>query len=101
MDSLFIQSFSKRIVKWSTRNFIGFPLIVIFSIIFVVSFVIYPEIGEKILYGKHPPKQEKPEYLTYSEIILSGKYSCMESASIEAKGVLPKFIQEFNNCINQ
>ena len=88
-------------MKWSTRNVIGYPLIGIFSVIFVVSFVIYPDIGEKILYGKHPPKQEKLEQLTYSEIILSGEYSCMESASIDAKGKLPKFIQEFNNCINQ
>ncbi|MEJ2271266.1 MAG: hypothetical protein P8X91_02015 [Candidatus Bathyarchaeota archaeon] len=88
-------------MKWSTRYVIGIPLISLFSIIFVVSFVIYPDIGEKILYGKHPPKQEKLEQLTYSEIILSGKYGCMESASIEAKGRLPKFIQEFNNCINQ
>jgi hypothetical protein len=88
-------------VKWPTRNVIGYPLIGIFSVIFVVSFVIYPDIGEKILYGKHPPKQEKLEQLTYSEIILSGEYSCMESASIDAKGKLPKFIQEFNNCINQ
>ncbi|MGD8707537.1 MAG: hypothetical protein PVI88_02505 [Nitrosopumilaceae archaeon] len=88
-------------MKWSTRYTIGIPLIAFFSIIFIVSFVIYPDIGEKILYGKHPPKQEKLEQLTYSEIILSGEYSCMESASIEAKGVLPKFIQEFNNCINQ
>ena len=88
-------------MKWSTRNLIGIPLIVLFSIIFVISFVIYPDIGEKILYGKHPPTKEKQEQLTYSEIILSGKYECMESSSIEAKGNLPKFIQEFNNCISR
>jgi hypothetical protein len=87
-------------VKGSTRNMIGIPLIILFSIIIVVSFVIYPNIGEKILYGKHPPEKEKSVQMTYSEIILSGKYNCMESASIEAKGSLPKFIKEFNDCSN-
>jgi hypothetical protein len=86
-------------VKLSTTNIIVIPLIIFFSIIFVVSFVIYPDIGEKILYGKHPPQKENLKQLTYSEIILSGEYDCMESSSIAAKGSLPNFVREFNECI--
>ena len=74
-------------------------MVVFFSIIFVISFVVYPEIGEKILYGKNPP-EKKSDPLDYSEIVLSRNYNCMESASIEAKGNLPKFVQEFNRCNN-
>lgn len=68
-----------------------------FSILFTVSFVIYPEVGEKILYGKHPPGKDSKN-LEYSEIILSGNYDCIESASLKAHGDLPKFVKEFNNC---
>ena len=76
---------------------VGIPMIMLFSIFLALSFVIYPEIGEKILYGKHPP-EEKAKPLEYSEIILSKNYNCMESASIKAKGELPKFVKEFNYC---
>lgn len=76
----------------------GISLIVFFSIIFVIAFVIYPDIGEKILYGKHPPEKEEGVVLGYSEIILSKNYGCMETASAEAKGDLSKFVKEFNNC---
>ena len=69
----------------------------LFSIIFIISFVINPDIGEKILYGKHPPGKES-RHLEYSEIITSGNYECMESASIKARGDLPKFVKEFNSC---
>ena len=70
-----------------------------FSIILVVSFGIYPDIGEKILYGKHPPG-EKSVPLEYSEIIASKNYHCIESASLKANGNLPKFVKEFNDCID-
>ena len=53
--------------------------------------------GEKILYGKHPPGKNS-EILQYSDIILSKDYECMEEASLKAKGVLPRFIEEFNRC---
>ena len=53
--------------------------------------------GEKILYGKHPPEKDS-EILQYSEIILSDDYECIESASLKAKGDLPKFEKEFNKC---
>lgn len=84
-------------MKWSTRNTVGIPMIMLFSIFLAISFVIYPEIGEKILYGKHPPEaNSKP--LEYSDIILSENYDCMESSSIIAKGELSKFVKEFNDC---
>lgn len=70
---------------------------IIFSIFFVVSFVIYPDVGEKILYGKHPPEKKSVD-LEYSEIIVSGKYDCMESASLEGNGDLAKFVKKFNEC---
>lgn len=54
-------------------------VIIFFAINFVLAFIIYPEIGEKILYGKHPP-ETKAKPLEYSEIILSGNYQCLESA---------------------
>lgn len=69
----------------------------VFAFIYVTSFIIFPEIGEKILYGKHPP-EEKYKQLEYSQIITSGNYNCMETASIKAQGDLPKFIKEFNKC---
>ena len=40
--------------------------------------------------------EKNSELLEYSEIILSGNYYCMESASIKADGDLPKFVKEFN-----
>ena len=43
---------------------------------------------------QQPEKNSEP--LEYSEIILSGNYNCMESASIKADGDLPKFVKEFN-----
>jgi hypothetical protein len=84
-------------MKWTTRNNIGIPIIMLFLIFLALSFVIYPEIGEKILYGKHPP-EENSRSLEYSDIILSKNYDCMESASLKAKGELPKFVKEFNEC---
>ena len=63
----------------------------------VIVFVLYPDIGEKILYGKHPPDKKKI-FLEYSEIIVSGKYDCMESSSKLAKGNFEKFVREFNDC---
>ena len=63
----------------------------------MLSFIIYPDIGEKILYGKHPPGK-KSEPLEYSKIITSGNYNCMESASIKARGDLSRFVKEFNEC---
>ena len=63
----------------------------------IIVFVLYPDIGEKILYGKHPPDKKKI-LLEYSEIIMSGKYGCMESASKSAKGNFEKFVREFNDC---
>jgi len=81
------------------KNIVAIILFALFSIFFIVSFVIYPDVGEQILYGKHPP-QKKIEQLTYSQIILSGNYNCMESASLKANGDLPKFVKEFNECNN-
>lgn len=86
-----------KIMKLSSNKIIAITLIVLFTAIFVISFVIYPDIGEKILYGKHPP-EEKSNPLEYSQIITSKNYNCMESASIKAQGDLPKFIKEFNDC---
>ena len=72
-------------------------LILVFSINFSFAFLIYPEIGEKILYGKHPPGKPNDD-LEYSEIILTGDYDCMEIASKKANGSLPEFVKEFNKC---
>ena len=84
-------------MKSSPKIISVISIFIIFSIFIVVSFVAYPEVGEKILYGKHPP-EKKLEYLEYSQIILSGNYECMESASLKANGELPKFVKEFNEC---
>ena len=81
------------------KNVIVIILFALFSIFFIASFVVYPDVGEKILYGKHPP-QKKTEQLEYSQIILSGNYDCMETASLKAKGDLPRFVKEFNDCNN-
>lgn len=71
----------------------------VFALIYGLFFLVYPEIGEKMLYGKHPPGKD-PEFLNYSDIILSENYECMESSSIKAKGDLQKFVKEFNECNN-
>lgn len=86
-------------MKGSTTKVILLVLIVVFASIYGISFLAYPEIGEKILYGKHPPGKDS-EILQYSDIILSENYECMESASFKAKGDLPKFVKEFNECNN-
>ena len=84
-------------MKLTARRAGGIFTIVFFSIIFVVAFVAYPDLGEKILYGKHPPGK-KAVYLEYSQIISSGDYKCMESASSRSNGDLPKFVKQFNEC---
>ena len=84
-------------MKITAKPIAGISLVVLFSIFFVLSFVIFPETGEKILYGKHPPNK-KSESLEYSQIITSGNYKCMESASLRANGDLPTFVIEFNKC---
>lgn len=84
-------------MKTTAKQIAGISTIVLFSIFFVLSFIVFPETGEKILYGKHPPNK-KSEVLEYSQIITSGNYQCMESASIRANGDLPTFVKEFNKC---
>ena len=79
------------------NGIIGITMGVIFLTAFLISFILYPEIGEKILYGKHPPTKIE-ERLTYSEIITSGNYKCIESATDKAHGDLEKFVDEFNDC---
>lgn len=86
-------------MKGSPKKVIFVGLIVIFGIGYLVAFVGYPDVGEKILYGKHPPGA-KSESLEYSQIIVSENYECMESSSLKAKGDLPKFVKEFNECNN-
>lgn len=90
------------------------------TILSIVSFVVYPDIGEKILYGKHPPMKNlehsettvpiyiednetitSKEYFGYSEIITSGNDKCIEYASGKADGDLNKFVDEFNYCNSQ
>ena len=83
----------------SFKKMIVIILIFIFSgFVFFVSYV-NPELGERILYGKKG--LEKKQYLEYSEIIISGNYDCMESASNVADGNLPLFVKEFNKCNNK
>ena len=81
----------------SVQKITGLGIILFFSAILFYSFVISPETGEKILYGKHPPGKSVKN-LEYSEIILSGNYVCMESASLKTNGNLPNFVKEFNKC---
>ena len=78
---------------------IAVGVILIFTIFIVITAFVYPETGERIIYGKKG--LEKKQYLEYSEIILSGNYACMESASNIADGDLPKFVKEFNECNNK
>ncbi|ABX12376.1 hypothetical protein [Nitrosopumilus maritimus] len=84
-------------MKATAKQIAGISMVILFSIFFVLSFVIFPETGEKILYGKHPPNK-KSEPLEYSQIITSGNYQCMESASLKTNGDLPNFVTEFNKC---
>jgi hypothetical protein len=86
-------------MKITLNQIVSVSVIITFTIIFVISFIIYPDIGAKILYGKHPPENEY-KHLEYSQIITSGNYKCMESASNNAQGNLKKFIDEFNKCNN-
>ncbi len=88
-----------------------------FLILLVVSFAVYPDIGEKILYGKHPPVKNlesetiidvenketiTPEgHLGYSEIMTSGNDKCIEYANSKSDGDLNKFVDEFNYCNSQ
>ena len=81
----------------SVEKITGLGVIIFFSILLFFAFAVFPDIGEKILYGKHPPGKQVTN-LDYSEIVLSENYSCMESASEIAKGDLPKFVEEFNKC---
>lgn len=84
-------------MKRTTNNTVGLGITIFFAIIFVVSFIVFPETGEKILYGKHPP-EGRTEQLTYSQIIKSENYKCLETASYKAQGDLSKFVNEFNDC---
>ena len=84
-------------MKSTAKQIAGISIAILFSIFFVLSFVIFPETGEKILYGKHSPNK-KSEPLEYSQIVTSGNYQCMESASLKANGDLPSFVTEFNKC---
>ena len=86
-------------MKGATKKTILFSIIVVFALFYLISFLAYPEIGEKVLYGKHPPGKNA-EILEYSEIILSENYECLESSSFKAKGDLSKFVKEFNDCNN-
>ena len=78
------------------KKIIVFALVLIISTLIVITTVVYPETGERILYGKKG--LEKKQHLEYSDIILSGNYDCMESASILADGNLPRFVEKFNEC---
>lgn len=81
----------------SVQKITVLSIILFFSVTLFSSFAIFPDVGEKILYGKNPPGKSTTN-LEYSEIILSGNYSCMEFASQKADGDLPKFVEEFNKC---
>ena len=87
----------KQTKKLSLNKIIGLGILIFFSTTLFYSFVISPDVGEKILYGKNPPGKITT-HLTYSEIIISGDYKCMESASLIAHGNLPRFVEEFNLC---
>ena len=81
----------------SINKMVGLGIIIFLSVTLFYSFVISPDVGEKILYGKNPPGKVLVN-LEYSEIIVSGDYSCMESASQKGDGNLKKFVEEFNLC---
>ena len=107
-------------MKLTLGKMISLSIGIIFSILMAVSFVMYPDIGEKILYGKHPPVKNlehnettipidaenkettiPKESLGYSEIMTSGNYKCIEYASDKSDGDLNKFVDEFNYCNSQ
>ena len=85
-------------MKVTINKIVGIIVAIIFSVIFITSFIIYPEVGEKILYGKHPLGKEKVETLTYTEIINSKNFRCMELASLKANGELSEFLKKFKDC---
>ena len=88
---------TKQTKKMSLNKMLILGILIFFSVTLFYSFVISPETGEKILYGKNPPGKVT-SHMEYSEIILSGDYQCLESASQSAHGDLPKFVEEFNLC---
>ena len=92
-----VHRFAPASRNMSVQKITGLGIILFFSAILFYSFVISPETGEKILYGKHPPGKSVTN-LEYSEIILSSNYVCMESASLKTNGNLPNFVKEFNKC---
>ncbi|NND85833.1 MAG: hypothetical protein HKM23_00590 [Nitrosopumilus sp.] len=96
MSKIKFQS-KKQTKKISLEKKTVLAIIIFFSAIVFYSSVISPETGEKILYGKNPPGKSSID-IEYSEIILSGNYECMESASSKANGNLPTFVEEFNKC---
>jgi len=96
MNDTIFQS-ARKTGKTSIQKMTVLAIIMFFSAIVFYSSVISPETGEKILYGKNPPGKSTTN-LEYSEIILSGNYVCIESASSKANGNLPNFVKEFNKC---
>ena len=108
-------------MKLSLGKMIYLPIGVAFSILLIVSFVVYPDMGEKILYGKHPPVKNlehsetitptadvenketitPEEHLGYSEIMISGNDKCIEYANGKSDGDLNQFVDEFNYCNSQ
>ena len=88
---------TKQTKKMSLNKMLILGILIFFSVTLFYSFVISPETGEKILYGKNPPGKVT-SHMEYSEIILSGDYQCLESASQSAHGDLQKFVEEFNLC---
>ena len=107
-------------MKLTLVNAVVLSIVVAFGILLIVSFVIYPEMGEKILYGKHPPMKDleysetaistvdvennvviPTENLGYSEIMTSGNDKCIEYANGKSNGDFNKFVEEFNDCNSQ
>ena len=107
-------------MKLTLGKMISLSIGATFSILMVVSFVVYPDMGEKILYGKHPPVKNlehsettipidvenkeavtPKESLGYSEIMTSGNDKCIEYASGKSNGDFNKFVDEFNYCNSQ
>jgi len=86
-------------VQKNIQKIIAVALISVISTLIVIPAIVYPEIGERILYGKKG--LEKKQHLEYSEIIISGNYDCMESAAILADGNLSRFVEKFNQCNNK
>ena len=108
-------------MKLALGKMISLSIGAAFSILLIVSLAVYPEIGEKILYGKHPPVKDlehskiitptadvknketiTPErHFGYSEIMTSGNDKCIEYANGKSNGNLNKFVDEFNYCNSQ